>query len=113
MSQSRSSRSRYQDFVRAYKERRLDETSGTAEPAAEAQADAARRTKRRDYLRDYLRWLRPHRYRIALVFFFALLTAGLQMIEPLFMRFIIDRVLLDSALDATSRLSRLHLAGAV
>ena len=34
------------------------------------------------------------------------------MIEPLFMRFIIDRVLLNTELDPASRLTRLHLAGA-
>ena len=41
----------------------------------------------------------------------ALLTAGLEMVEPLFMRFIIDRVLLNTQLDLASRLSQLHLAG--
>ena len=34
------------------------------------------------------------------------------MIEPLFMRFIIDRVLLNETLDRATRLSQLHLAGA-
>jgi ATP-binding cassette subfamily B protein/subfamily B ATP-binding cassette protein MsbA len=33
------------------------------------------------------------------------------MIEPLFMRFIIDRVLLDRALEAAARMSRLHTVG--
>jgi ATP-binding cassette subfamily B protein/subfamily B ATP-binding cassette protein MsbA len=42
----------------------------------------------------------------------ALVVAGLQMIEPLFMRFIIDRVLLDTTLSAETRLGRLHTAGA-
>ena len=35
------------------------------------------------------------------------------MVEPLFMRFIIDRVLLNTALERAERLSRLHLAGAL
>src|SRR5207247_4444976 len=43
----------------------------------------------------------------------ALLAAGLEMIEPLFMRFIIDRVLLNAGLDSALRLARLHLAGAL
>src|SRR2546427_11509535 len=34
------------------------------------------------------------------------------MSEPLFMRFIIDRVLLNAGLDTASRLGRLQLAGA-
>ena len=41
----------------------------------------------------------------------ALIGTGLQMIEPLFMRFIIDRVLLNTALDTATRLNRLNLAG--
>src|SRR5262249_24624368 len=44
---------------------------------------------------------------------FAMLVAGLEMIEPLFMRFIIDHVLLDSTLDSTSRLTALNIVGAV
>ena len=34
------------------------------------------------------------------------------MIQPLFMRFIVDHVLLNKALDAAARLTRLNLAGA-
>src|SRR6185295_2479469 len=63
--------------------------------------------------RAYLRWLWPHRYTVGALFVLALLAAGLEMIEPLFMRFIIDRVLLNTALDSASRLNRIHLAGAL
>jgi ATP-binding cassette subfamily B protein/subfamily B ATP-binding cassette protein MsbA len=68
--------------------------------------------KRREYLRDYVRWLWPHRYAVVGFFLLALSTAGLEMIEPLFMRFIVDSVLLNTALDAATRMSRLHMAGA-
>src|SRR5206468_12770785 len=43
----------------------------------------------------------------------ALLGAGLQMVEPLFMRFMIDGVLLNTKLEPASRLGRLHLTGLV
>ena len=47
------------------------------------------------------------------MFFLALVRAGLEMIEPLFMRFIIDHVLLERARSSTAeRLTRLNLAGA-
>jgi len=59
-----------------------------------------------------VRWLRPYRYPLAGVFALALLVAGLEMIEPLFMRHIIDRILLNAGLDPTSRLVRLNLTGA-
>ena len=69
------------------------------------------RGKRKQYLREYLRWLRPHRAPLGLVFFLALLVAAGEMIEPLFMRFIIDKVLLNTAMDQGDKLARLHLTG--
>ncbi len=73
---------------------------------------AQRRLKRREYLREYLRWLRPHRNMIAAIFLLALLVAGVEMIEPLFLRFIVDRVLLNVDLAPAARLLRLNVAGA-
>jgi ATP-binding cassette subfamily B protein/subfamily B ATP-binding cassette protein MsbA len=111
----RSSRGRYVGFIKDYNEGRLydlgDEGEGESERPKEA--EARRSSKRREYLRDYLRWLWPHRYAVGVLFLFALLAAGLQMIEPLFMRFIIDRVLLNNQLEATARMTKLHQAGAV
>ena len=70
------------------------------------------RGKRREYLREYVRWLWPHRYAVGFFFLLALISAGLEMVEPLFMRFIIDRVLLEHRRSTRRRaLVRLHLAG--
>jgi ATP-binding cassette subfamily B protein len=113
MSRRRSSRRRYQGFVQDYKERRLYETTDAPDGSSPSDAPRPGREKRREYLREYLRWLWPHRYAVAALFVFALVAAGLQMIEPLFMRFIIDRVLLNTQLDSASRLTHLHLAGTV
>src|SRR5262245_46839136 len=123
LNHARSSRRRYRDFVQKYKRGQLDETAETGEQqrTRDDTAKAAenkslfgfRQGKRREYLRAYLRWLRPHRYAIGALFVFALLAAGLELVEPLFMRFIIDRVLLNSALDLASRLAHLHLVGAL
>jgi ATP-binding cassette, subfamily B, bacterial len=126
MNHPHSSQQRYQEFVQDYKRRRLDEATeadkngqpidGAAKPADESaapEAPAARQGKRREYLREYVRWLWPHRYAVGVVGVLAILTAGLQMLEPLFMRYIIDRVLLNTDLaDTASRLSRLHFVGA-
>ncbi len=125
----RSSHQRYRGFVDDYKHGRLDDKTEAAErakgvvdaPTANGDAPAAPqapegkglfRGKRREYLREYLRWLSPHRLGVTAVFVLALATAGLQMIEPLFMRYIVDSVLLNTALDAAARLNRLHMAGA-
>jgi ATP-binding cassette subfamily B protein/subfamily B ATP-binding cassette protein MsbA len=63
-------------------------------------------------VREYIGWLRPHRYTLAAVFALAVIVAALEMIEPLFMRFIVDRVLLNPTLDNAARFSRLNIAGA-
>jgi ATP-binding cassette subfamily B protein len=112
-SRPRSSRQRYQGFVEDYKQGRVDESIETGETKPSPVAERGTRGKRREYLREYLRWLRPHRFAVGGVFLLALLTAGLQMIEPLFMRYIIDRVLLNTGLDTAARFARLNMAGAV
>jgi len=104
MLRHRSSKRRYRSFVQDYRDRRVDEqpkdSSGeTPQP------------KRRQYLRDYIRWLWPHRYAVGALFAMALVVAGLQMVEPLFMRFIVDRVLLAHGVDMSTRLARLQYAG--
>jgi ATP-binding cassette, subfamily B, bacterial len=117
VSHRRSSRRRYHGFVEDYKAQRLDPSDGEPEKDSEKNGEESPkrpdRGKRREYIREYLRWLWPHRYAVAVLFLFALLAAGLQMVEPLFMRFIIDRVLLNSGLDTPTRLTRLNLAGGV
>lgn len=116
-----SSRQRYRQFVDDYRQRRLDAIADAADhrptPADAQTGDGSHtggvlRGKRKQYLREYLRWLRPYGGTVAVVFVLALVVAGIEMIEPLFMRYIVDRVLLNDALDRVARLSRLHLTGA-
>ncbi len=109
-----TSRERYRTFVDRYKRQQLDEASEPNESNDVLTPESRRRKqqKRREYLRDYLRWLWPHRFAVAGVFGLALLSAGLEMIEPLFMRFIVDRILLNTGLDLSTRLTQLHLTGA-
>jgi len=120
--EARTSRARYDRFVDDYKRRRLDDATDEAKglkrltpnagaTGATSDESAARKRARRQYVREYLRWLKPYRYAIGLLFLLALIRGGLEMVEPLFMRFIIDRVLLNRALDTAQRLFRLHGAG--
>jgi ATP-binding cassette subfamily B protein len=119
----RSSRQRYRRFVEDYHRGRLEldvQPGGDAEVGA-ATARGVRGTlrralfpqgQRRQHISAYAAWLWPHRFRAAVVFALALVTAGLEMMEPLFMRFIVDNVLLSEQ-PLAERLSRLHLAGAL
>jgi ATP-binding cassette subfamily B protein/subfamily B ATP-binding cassette protein MsbA len=122
---ARTSRDRYRRFVEDYRAGRLDEqtqkrtagerldaapTATPPEPPAPANARPWSGLKRQ-YVREYARWLWPHRYQAALVFTLALVVAGLEMVQPLFMRTIVDGVLLDSSLDAAARLRRLNIVG--
>lgn len=125
MSPSPSSRHRYKEFVEDYKHRRLDEKADAekdgkpldAKPAPVEEKPKSRlpwkKGNRREYLREYVKWLRPHRYAIIAVFTFALIGAGLEMVNPLFMRFIVDKVLLNKTLDSATRLVHLNVAGAI
>ncbi|MGQ0767002.1 MAG: ABC transporter ATP-binding protein [Gemmatimonadota bacterium] len=112
MSTLRTSRSRYRKFVEDYRARRLDDDQPAAEDGSAEAPTRPPRLERRRYLHEYLRWLRPHAGSVAVVFLLALGVAGLEMMEPLFMRFIIDRVLLNESLDAAARMPRLNVAGA-
>src|SRR5438876_3901592 len=117
MANRRFSRHRYDEFVTDYKARRLDEKtdeeSRSELPEKSEKKSGLKALKGRAYLRDYLRWLRPHRRALITVALLALIVAGLQMIEPLFMRFIIDRVLLRKGLDLEQRMTLLNIAGVV
>jgi ATP-binding cassette subfamily B protein/subfamily B ATP-binding cassette protein MsbA len=116
----RSSRHRYNDFVEDYKHRRLDavreareqSSAQSSEPSSRVGNESTPTVRRREYMRDYLRWLRPYRFAVGAVFVLALVAAGLEMIEPLFMRFITDHVLLDKGLSARERFARLDAVGA-
>jgi ATP-binding cassette subfamily B protein/subfamily B ATP-binding cassette protein MsbA len=130
----RSSRRRYLSFVEDYKRKRLDDVldeqnkpkavagpaaAGTAvdgaaaEPAVPEVSRSERRARRKKYFREYLRWLWPHRFAVGGFILLALTRAGLEMIEPLFMRFMVDHVLLNKALDTAARLAKLNLTGSL
>ncbi|MFO0848350.1 MAG: ABC transporter ATP-binding protein [Gemmataceae bacterium] len=109
----RSSRRRYREFVQDYRHRRLDDPPPANKPADASAEKPKSKANRRESLRAYLRWLWPHRSAVAVLFVLALTVAGLEMIEPLFLRFIIDRVVLGTGLEPADRLSLLHMAGGV
>jgi ATP-binding cassette subfamily B protein/subfamily B ATP-binding cassette protein MsbA len=110
MKQDHSSRRRYETFRTLFRTRSL-ETLALTETEKEKQKRPEKVARQR-YLRDYVRWLRPYLRPLLILFATAVFVAALDMLHPLFMRYIIDRVLLVETEPAADRLVQLHLAGA-
>jgi ATP-binding cassette subfamily B protein/subfamily B ATP-binding cassette protein MsbA len=110
MKPARTSRQRYETFRRAYQEGRTDELGVNA---ARDKLPPAPKEQRRRHLLQYLRWLRPHLPAVVAVLLLAALTAGLEMLPPLFLRFVVDHLLLAQDLASGDRLNGLHLVGLV
>jgi ATP-binding cassette subfamily B protein/subfamily B ATP-binding cassette protein MsbA len=119
----KSSRRAYRQFVEDYKHQRLDKDDDK-KPGSETGKDAAgtetapapeqptKKSKtRRASLREYITWLKPHRGEVAFVFVLALGKAALELVEPQFMAFMIDNVLLNETLDTVARMRLLNMAG--
>jgi ATP-binding cassette, subfamily B, bacterial len=108
-----SSRQQHNQFVTAFRTRQLDQegVQGGSAPGSDTSKASPDRTRRKARIRQYLQWLTPHRAAASAVVVLALVCAGLEMIEPLFMRYIVDRVLLNTALDGAGKLRQLHIAG--
>ena len=104
-----SSKQHHRDFVDAFRNRKLDTEGRTGKDAATP--DQKDGSARKAHIRDYIRWLLPHRKAAAFVVVLAILGAGVEMIEPLFMRHIVDNVLLKDGLTTDARFRLLNISG--
>ncbi len=98
-----SSRLRYEEFRRKLKEKPEDKKD------EEKKDKPATKQARRKYLREYWRWLRPYRWGLVLLFFLAVLGTGLGLVQPLFYRYIVDRIVLTPDVLLAERLDLLGL----
>jgi ATP-binding cassette, subfamily B, bacterial len=96
MARRKTSKQRVREFLRATNE--------------ENQGDE-RKQVRRDYFWTYIRWLRPHFRLIVLLVTLSVGAAVLDMAHPLFMRYIVDGVLLGDVENGRSQW--LHILGAI
>jgi ATP-binding cassette subfamily B protein/subfamily B ATP-binding cassette protein MsbA len=108
MKRARTSRQRHEFFRQAYREHRVDEQS-TADGANNHLPPA--KEARRRYLANYVQWLRPFAGAAAVLLILAMLEAGLDMLPPLFMRHVVDRILLVQDFATSKRLLLLHWVG--
>jgi ATP-binding cassette subfamily B protein/subfamily B ATP-binding cassette protein MsbA len=90
------------DFVR---NRELD---GDASADTKARPDKAARKR---YVRQYRAWLWPYRWSLLAIFVLALLTALLDMVWPLAIRQIMDRVLVEESMTRPQRVELLVRLG--
>src|SRR5258708_2248937 len=105
MKPARTSRQRYETFRQAYKEGRTDDLAGGESLDKTARAPKA---ERRQHLAHYVRWLRPHLAAMLVVLLLAAINAGLESLPPLFMRYVVDHVLLAQDLASWARVNTLN-----
>jgi len=104
MSESGSSRQRYQSFRSSFRSRR---SQGSGEQ------DVKPGGPRRNSLRKYREFFWPYRYGLGLLLVLALTRASLQMLEPLFMRHIVDGILSNHNLSREVLFDRLTATAAL
>lgn len=110
MSRLESSRNRFEKFRKAYAAG--DVRTFTHDPADDPQdRRTSDRDERRQYFRQYVEWLWPHRGAVGLMMGLALAVAALEVAEPLFLRYVVDHVLLSEGLTDAQRVWRLNAAG--
>jgi ATP-binding cassette subfamily B protein len=107
MQRASTSRQRYESFREAYRQNSIDETLADSKEKPQAAAPA----ERRRYLAHYRKWLRPHLGAIAVLLTLAVFGAALDMVHPLFLRYVVDRILLVQDVPSEARLNTLHLVG--
>lgn len=110
MKPARTSRQRYDTFRHAYQEGLTDQLA--VNPSRD-QLPSPPKEQHRRYLSLYLVWLRPHLPAMIVVLVLAAISAGLETLPPLFMRYVVDHVLLAQNLELAARLKLLHAVGFV
>jgi ATP-binding cassette subfamily B protein/subfamily B ATP-binding cassette protein MsbA len=109
MKPARTSRQRHESFRQAYREGRTYDLAAAGD--ANDKPAPSPRAERRRYVARYATWLRPHAAGIAFLLVLATLGAGVDMLPPLFLRYVVDHVLLVQDVPAGQRLILLHMVG--
>lgn len=109
MKPARTSRQRYDTFRTAYREGLTDQLA--VSPSQDQQSPP--KDQHRRYVSLYLVWLRPHLPAMMAVLLLASISAALETLPPLFMRYVVDHVLLAQNMDLAARLKTLHAVGFV
>ncbi|MEZ6093041.1 MAG: ABC transporter ATP-binding protein [Pirellulaceae bacterium] len=115
----KTSRQRYKQFLEKFRRNELEgeneDGNGATKDRKDETADAKKEKKRRrkKFMGLYFAELKKYRWSITLLIILSLVIAGLELLQPLFFRHIIDKILLNGSLDASGKLMRLNLIGAI
>ncbi len=127
MNRASTSRRRYREFLEKFKRNEVgldtaEELARARAPRGEMPAAAdpvggsdgiGKRQRRRRYLRLYFRELWPHWRVVLLLIILSLVVAGLDLVQPLFFRYIVDHILLDVSASVGERARNLHWIGLI
>ena len=116
MTEFKTSKRRYAEFLEKFRKGELrkddDDKSNSDEEANSDHPESAQKSKRRSYLRQYIRRLWPHWKMVLLLAILAIAVSTLEIIQPLFIRYIFDDVLLADQ-DTVSKIWHLNVVGLV
>ncbi len=125
MNTRNNSKSRFREFLDKFKQGKLksefdkdeNKSDGTkpeetskSPSAGKSPGKSDRKSKRRSYLRLYIGRLWPHWRLVSFLIVLAVLVACLDLVQPLFARYIFDHILLSDA-ESGSRINQLHIVG--
>ncbi len=126
MAELPTSRQRYQYFLGKFRRRevglddhekaRLAEKNKPGDNSPDrpdGETKQIKKQKRRRYLKLYIHELKPYWRSVSVLIVLSLVIAGLDLVQPLFYREIVDGILLKSELDDATRFRQLHTLGIV
>ncbi len=110
MNNSSRSKDRFRDFIRKFRNGELKSQREAAENEGTGEDDQDHKRKRRSYLRLYAKRLWPHWKLVAVLVLLSIAVSLLEIVQPLFARYIFDKVLLSDN-TADQKIQHLNLVG--
>jgi len=111
----KTSKGRFGEFVGKLKSGELtrkDRSRDGGKDSKKKKKDPEAKRKRRGYLRQYIDQLWPHWKMVVVLGFLAVAISVLELIQPLFARYIIDQILLAD-IETPSRIIQLNIVGGI
>ena len=106
----KTSKARFAEFLNMFRRGEMKLEEDFDAPKKPRLPDPEQKKRRRAYLRLYVKRLWPHWKMVLLLAILAITVAALELIQPLFARYIIDQILLAQG-PVGSKVQQLHLIG--